>query len=70
MVNAIHLLHLIFIGFSCCENNTNERIFQHFLFFEAQGISTNICNLELICLFIYQLSIRDESSHQSISKKW
>ena len=44
--------------------------FQHCTFFEAKGIVTNIYSLELICLFIYQLSIKGESSYQSISKKW
>ena len=39
-------------------------------FFEAKGIATNNCNLELICYFIYQLSIKDESCYHSISKKW
>ena len=40
------------------------------MFFEAKGIASDIWNLELVCLFIYQLSIKDESSYQSISMKW
>ena len=47
-----------------------QYFFQQCTLFEVKGIATNISNLELICQFIYQLSIKDESYYQSISKKW
>ena len=40
------------------------------MFFRAKGIAANIYNLEVICLFIYQISIKDKSTYQSLSKKW
>ena len=39
------------------------------MLFGAKGIATNICNLEVVCPFIYQVSINHESTYQSISKK-
>ena len=45
-----------------------QYIYQHYKFFGAKGISTNICNLEVVCLFIYQVSIKDESTYQSIAR--
>ena len=47
-----------------------QYIFNTIRFSRAKGITTNICNLEVVCLFIYQVSIKDESTYQSISKKW
>ena len=70
LINNQRIICKTYYNYQRNRKNVYAIHFQHYTFFGAKRIATNICNLELICLFIYQISIKDESTYQSISKKW